>query len=220
MLEGKTAVVVGGLGLLGKVIVEKLHQCKANVWIIDVNSTNDSVDMCDEKTRVAWFWFSQLQGNIHIWVNAHYPRNWMEHLTSYMRCTELVAQHMEKRKIPGVVVNLSSIYALIGPDDRNYAGTDMTMPAEYAAVKGGIIAYSRCLAVRYAPYGIRINCVSPGGVMDRQPESFVQAYCSRTPAGRMATPEDVAGVVAFLASDDAKYIVGQNVIVDGGYTSI
>jgi len=124
---------------------------------------------------------------------------------------------MAKRK-GGVIVNLASIYALVGPCDSMYEDTDMTMPDQYAAVKGAIVAHSRCLAVRYAPK-VRINAVAAGGVQDKQSKSFIQRYCERTPMKRMATPEDIAKVVIFLVSDWASYITGQCITVDGGYTA-
>jgi NAD(P)-dependent dehydrogenase (short-subunit alcohol dehydrogenase family) len=92
----------------------------------------------------------------------------------------------------------------------------MDMPIEYSFVKGGIISMTRALATKYAP--VRVNCVSPGGVFDGQDEKFVKRYCEKTPLGRMATPEDVANAVVFLASDKAAYITGQNIVIDGGYT--
>ena len=78
---------------------------------------------------------------------------------------------------------------------------------------------TRALACKYGPQGVRVNCVSPGGVFDNQDPVFVERYNQRVPLGRMATPEDVADAVVFLASDKAKYITGQNLVVDGGLTA-
>jgi len=96
-----------------------------------------------------------------------------------------------------------------------YADLDMDMPVDYSFIKGGIISMTRTLATKYGP-GLRVNCVSPGGVFDNQDMRFVKKYCARVPLGRMATPEDIAGPVAFLASDAAKYITGVNLPVEGG----
>jgi NAD(P)-dependent dehydrogenase (short-subunit alcohol dehydrogenase family) len=94
----------------------------------------------------------------------------------------------------------------------------MTSPVEYAAIKGGVINLTRYLASYLAGDGVRANVVSPGGVFDGQPEQFVERYEARTPLGRMADPADVAGAVAYLASDAASYVTGQNLVVDGGWT--
>ncbi|UCG54270.1 MAG: SDR family oxidoreductase [Dehalococcoidia bacterium] len=135
-----------------------------------------------------------------------------------MDATEYFAYTMHKG---GSIVNIASIYGIVGSINALYKDVDFDMPPIYAAAKGGIIAHSRDIATKYAKYGVRVNCVSPGGVYDesRHPPQFEKAYSERTPMGRMATPEDIAWPVAFLASDAAQYITGQNIIVDGGWTA-
>lgn len=118
----------------------------------------------------------------------------------------------------GSVVMVSSIYGVVGPDNRVYDGTAMVCPAAYAASKGGLIQLTRWLSASLAP-GIRVNAVSPGGVERGQPESFQAAYRARTPMGRMGTEADMAGAAAFLLSDQAAYVTGQNIVVDGGWTA-
>ena len=96
----------------------------------------------------------------------------------------------------------------------------MTMPVEYAAIKGGIINLTKYLASYLGPHGIRVNAISPGGVFDNQPESFVKNYIKnvRLVPQRMAKQEDVVGVLLFLLSNASAYITGQNIVVDGGWT--
>jgi NAD(P)-dependent dehydrogenase (short-subunit alcohol dehydrogenase family) len=118
----------------------------------------------------------------------------------------------------GSIVNISSIYGLVGPDMGLYAGTDMQNPAFYAAAKGGIVQLTRYLATSLAPF-VRVNCLAPGGILRDQPESFLQRYLARTPLGRMATEEDLKGALAFLASDLSAYVTGQVLAVDGGWTA-
>lgn len=113
---------------------------------------------------------------------------------------------------------VGSTYGVAGPDMRLYEGTQMANPAGYAASKGGVIQLARYLATLLAP-AVRVNCVSPGGIFRQQPEAFVQRYIDRTPLKRMATEEDVIGAVAFLVSDAASYVTGQNLMVDGGWTA-
>ena len=74
------------------------------------------------------------------------------------------------------------------------------------------------LSAYYGPYNIRVNAVSPGGVFDNQPESFVQKYINKVPLRRMASPDDVIPVLCFLLADEAGYITGQNLMVDGGWS--
>lgn len=123
------------------------------------------------------------------------------------------------KQSPGAnIVNIASMYGMLGPDWRLYEDTNMSNPAAYAASKGGVIQLTRWLSTTLAP-AVRVNAISPGGVWRNQPQSFVQRYESRTPLGRMANEEDFAGALAFLASDQARYVTGQNLAVDGGWST-
>ncbi|WP_243063538.1 SDR family oxidoreductase [Humibacter sp. RRB41] len=118
----------------------------------------------------------------------------------------------------GSVVNVSSIYGLVGPNMRLYDGTSMGNPAAYGATKGGIAQLTRYLATVMAP-GVRVNAIAPGGIARGQDEQFVQRYEALTPLGRMATEDDMRGAVAWLASDAAGYVTGQVIAIDGGWTA-
>ena len=118
----------------------------------------------------------------------------------------------------GSVINIASIYGLIGPDMRLYEGTDMGNPAAYAASKGGLLQLTRWLATVLAP-DVRVNAITPGGVSSGQPEIFQEKYIERTPLKRMAAEEDFKGTGVYLASDLSAYVTGQNIIVDGGWTA-
>ena len=99
-----------------------------------------------------------------------------------------------------------------------YEGTDKTMPGVYAAIKSGIIGYSRYLACVYGKNGIRVNCISPGGIQDKSmSKAFIKNYVKNVPLGRMATAYDVAHACKFLS--EAKYITGINLMIDGGWTA-
>jgi NAD(P)-dependent dehydrogenase (short-subunit alcohol dehydrogenase family) len=122
-----------------------------------------------------------------------------------------------KEGVGASIVNIGSIYGMVGPDWGLYGDTKMSNPAAYGATKGGVIQLTRWLATTMAP-NIRVNAVSPGGIFRGQPNSFVKKYEARTPLGRMASENDFRGIVAFLASDLSKYVTGQNIAVDGGWT--
>lgn len=117
----------------------------------------------------------------------------------------------------GSVINVSSIYGMVGPDMRLYEGSDRGNPAAYAASKGGLLQMTRWLATVLAP-DIRVNAITPGGVWRSQPQEFLDGYNARTPMGRMATEEDLKGAAAYLASDLSAYVTGHNLVVDGGWT--
>ena len=122
-----------------------------------------------------------------------------------------------KQNHDGHILNIGSIYGELGPDLRLYDGTSMGNPAAYAASKGGLIQLTKWLATVLAP-DIRVNCVSPGGVFRGQPDTFVKAYEARTPLRRMAHEDDIVGAMMFLTLGQSRYITGQNLFIDGGYS--
>ena len=121
----------------------------------------------------------------------------------------------------GSLVNITSIYGVVGNDFTVYDNTGgMTSPAAYSAIKGGVINFTRYLASFYGKNNVRVNCVSPGGIFNNQNEVFVSNFNSKVPMRRMGNPDDISGPVAFMLADESKYITGQNILVDGGWTAI
>ena len=120
----------------------------------------------------------------------------------------------------GSIINISSIYGVIGNDPSLYLGTDMKQPATYTFVKAGMINFTRYLANYYGKQGIRANCISPGGYFNNQPQAFLDEYTKRVPVGRMLDNEDIKGAVVYLASDASEYVNGHNLLVDGGWTTV
>lgn len=140
------------------------------------------------------------------------------HLGGYYLISHEISKMMIKQK-SGVIVNIGSHYGFAAPRFEIYEGTKMTMPVEYSAIKGGIINLTRYLASYLGKYNVRVNTLSPGGVFDNQPKSFVKKYGQRVLLGkRMAETGDLAGVLVFLLSDASRYMTGQNIVVDGGWT--
>jgi len=208
-LKNKTVIVAGGSGLIGKAIVAGLKKQKAKVWNIDLKIGSDLNCLTSEDIK-------ELLPNV--FINTIFPKNPLTHLRLFQQFTERMAKIMALDK-GGSIINLASIYGIQGADYRIYEDTDMDCEIDYCAVKGGIISLSRALATKYAQHNVRVNCVSPGGVFDNQPESFVKAYCNRVPMGRMAEPNDIVGAVVFLASDESKYVTGQNIVICGGLSA-
>lgn len=186
-------------------------------------------------TRVAEL--EAAQGPADGWINAAFPRtedwgdgveevsaeSWRRNVDMQLNAVCLTSNEVASRMAErggGAIVNLGSIYGCGGPDFRIYEGTQMTSAPAYSAIKAGIANYSRYLASYWGRHGVRVNVICPGGVFDHQHPSFVKAYESRTPLGRMAAPPDVAGPVAFLTTDAAAYITGAVIPVDGGWTAI
>lgn len=118
----------------------------------------------------------------------------------------------------GSIINISSIYGIVAPNMGLYEGTPMGNPAAYGATKGGIVQLTRYLSTVLAPQ-IRANAFAPGGIARGQAGSFTERYEKLTPLARMATEDDFKGVLAWLASDAAKYVTGQTIAVDGGWSA-
>jgi NAD(P)-dependent dehydrogenase (short-subunit alcohol dehydrogenase family) len=175
---------------------------------------------------------------IDILVNTFYPRtndwklgiedinydSWAKnidmHLNSYCMITKYICDIMKLNNLQGSIINMSSIYGVLGPDFTIYEGTNITNPPAYSAIKGGIINFTKYVASYYGKYNIRVNTICPGGVFDNQDKKFVKNYNNKTPMKRMAKPEEIASVCLFLASDASSYITGQAIMVDGGWSII
>ena len=204
---------------------EELNNRKVFYFSLDITSES-SIDEFIKNTEEKF-------GKIDALVNNAYPRNKkygtkfekvdfesykenvISHMGGYFLISQKISKQMKKHK-SGVIINIASIYGVLGPNFSVYEGTEMTMPVEYSMIKGGIINFTRYLSTYLAPYNIRVNAISPGGIFNNQPESFVEKYNEKVPLGRMGNPSDIVGTVIFMVSDASEYITGQNIMVDGG----
>ena len=118
----------------------------------------------------------------------------------------------------GSLIHISSIQGISAPKFEHYEGTEMVSPIEYSAIKSGIIAITRWLAKYYANQNIRINCVSPGGIEDGQPQIFLNKYRSSCTNVGMLVPSHIASTIMFLISSDSYAINGQNIVIDDGWS--
>lgn len=137
-------------------------------------------------------------------------------LTAPFALSQACAPHLAGNA-NGAIINVSSIYGMLGPDHSLYEGTAMGNPAAYGASKGGLVQLTRYLATTLAP-SVRVNAICPGGIARGQSSVFVERYEKRTPLGRMAVEEDILGAVAYFASDLSRYVTGQTLMVDGGWS--
>lgn len=174
-------------------------------------------------------------GRIDAVVNNAYPRNknygrrleqveyadFCEnvnlHLGGYFLSTQQFAEHFREQG-GGAVVNVSSIYGMVAPRFEVYEGTPMTMPVEYAAIKAALQHLSVYFMRYYKGHPIRFNCLVPGGILDKQPEAFLNAYRQYSQTKGMLAPEDLCGALVFLLSDLSQYVNGQNLVVDDGWS--
>ena len=123
----------------------------------------------------------------------------------------------------GSIINIGSLYAAVSPDQRFYdhlTGNEpfLKSPA-YGASKAGVVNMTKYFSTLWGPRGVRVNTLSPGGVLGAQDDQFKSKYGSRVPLGRMATFEDLKGPLVFLASSASSYVTGHELRVDGGFTA-
>tara|TARA_B110000971_G_C19873850_1_gene437481 strand:- start:163 stop:900 length:738 start_codon:yes stop_codon:yes gene_type:complete len=243
-LKDKIIIVTGGSGLIGRELIADINSKGGRAINADVGvETNPQhgtlqMDITDDQSIQNGFELIVAKfGRIDGLVNNAYPRtndwgnkfedinpdSWRKNidmqLNSYFVCSQKALKIMVEQK-SGTIVNIASIYGVVGNDFSLYEEYGGTSPAAYSAIKGGIINFTRYLASYYGSKGIRVNCASPGGIFDQQHPSFVKRYEAKVPMGRLGNPKDIAPAVSFLLSDEAKYITGQNLIIDGGWTCI
>ena len=248
-IKDKSIIVTGGCGLIGREIVRELKEEGARVLNADITLETDpeagtfKLDLSDNASIDALVAFAvEHYGRIDALINSAYPhtKDWSDYffeeepyehfkrnvelqLDSVFYLDQQVAKVMMRQK-DGSIVNFGSIYGIVGNNFTIYEEYGGTSTGAYCAIKGGIINFTRYLASYLGKWNIRVNCVSPGGVFDRnspeQNEIFIRNYTRQCPMKRLAEPEDIAPVAIFLASDMARYVTGQNVAADGGWTCI
>ena len=262
-MTGKTAIITGAAGLLGKQFCLALAQAGANVVMADLekkpvlenevefremglNALAVEVDVSDpDSTKSMVERALTVFGSVDVLVNsaALDPKfdsagvsaqganafesfsldAWRQaldvNLTGMFLSSQAAVVPMLKQG-QGVIVNICSMYGLVGPDQRLYErpdGTRQFKPVYYSTTKAGVLGFTRYLATYYAGKNIRVNALTPGGVFNDHDEVFTTQYSARTVLGRMANLDEMNGAMLFLCSDASSYMTGSNLVVDGGW---
>ena len=194
------------------------------------------IDICELESILNLISCSnKIFGDIDAVVNVAYPRNnkygapvaevtygnFCENLNLHLGGYFLVLQQFCKlfqKQGYGSVINFSSIYGSMAPKFEIYDETNMTMPIEYAAIKAGVENISRYFAKLYKKDGVRVNTISPGGILADQPTKFKSAYEMHCGTQGLLASIDLFGTVEYLVSDSSKFMTGQNLIVDDGFS--
>lgn len=247
-MERKTAVITGGAGQLGSALCRRFDRLNYTTVMIDVDLNTckrriaelhlkhtipielditdlPSIESVFREVVETFHHLDVLVNNAGIAVFTPFEERTFDEFDKVMKvniygtffCSKSAMQYMEKQK-HGSIVNIGSIYGVVSPDPRIYGDSGRNSSEVYGASKAGVIQLTKYLAVHVKCKNIRVNCVSPGGIFNHQKEVFVKNYQNKTPLGRMAHEDEIANVVTFLCSDEASYITGQNIVVDGGFT--
>jgi NAD(P)-dependent dehydrogenase (short-subunit alcohol dehydrogenase family) len=190
---------------------------------------------CSESIERAISYLDKKYDKIDALVNNAYPRNkeygkhffdvdyqnFVENvgmnLGGYFITSQLYSKYFKEQGY-GNIINISSIYGEIAPKFEIYDNTKMTVPVEYAAIKSGLIHLTKYMAKYFKGMDIRVNSISPGGILDAQPKEFLSRYNQQCSSKGMLDKSDINGTLIYLLSDMSKYVNGQNIIVDDGFT--
>lgn len=241
LLKDMTVVITGGSGLIGGEFLKTCIENGANTVNADVKDSGtpnvfyvetdiNSADSVGSLIKSV----SEKYGRIDALVNCAYPRNrnYGRHffdveyadfcenvnlnLGGYFLASQKFAEYF-KNLGQGNIINIASIYGVTAPKFDIYGETNMTVPVEYAAVKSAIVHLTKYMAAYLKDTGIRVNCITPGGILDGQPEQFLKNYKNECLSKGMLDKGDLNGTLVYLLSGMSRYVNGQNIIVDDGF---
>ena len=233
----KSALLEGANVVLADISEDKLKSClstlspefldKVHSVTADVRITDGIKALIDQALSV----FGPITSAVHSasLTSSGWGTNFEELTSSYLNedlssqlggsilFSQQILSHFQSNG-GGDLVHISSIQGICAPKFKHYEGTSMTSPIEYAAIKAGIISITRWLAKYYSNQSIRVNCVSPGGIIDNQPEQFISRYRESCTNFGMLKSEQVSSAIIFLLSPEGEAINGQNLVIDDGWS--
>lgn len=213
---------------------ESCSACADDLRAVGLKAESDAMDMTNEDDlRRVRDRIMDEDGRLDVLVNNAVVRpmkgydddleHWRESIdvnsTGIFAPTRVFGDAMERQR-GGSIINISSIYGVVSPDLREYGRQGDDFPPDYMFHRSGVLNFTRAMAMRFARFDVRVNALSPGGLDEPTiPAKTREFYEARCPMGRFATEDDVKGALVFLASDASRYVTGQNLIVDGGWTA-
>ena len=234
----KAVVEQDGIAIIAD-INEKIGNQVKNALSEELNTTSIDFVKLDitskESLQRCVNYLDERYKRIDALVNNAYPRNknYARHffdveyddfvenlglnLGGYFTTSQQFAKYFQTQGY-GNIINISSIYGVIAPKFEVYENTPMTMPVEYAAIKSGLIHLTKYMAKYFKNMNIKVNTLSPGGIFDSQPEAFLQKYKEECLNKGMLDKSDLKGTLVYLLSDMSKYVNGQNLVVDDGFS--
>lgn len=234
----KAIVENNGIAIIAD-INEKIGQEAKEALSKELNSKNidfvklditskDSLDACIKYLHDRYKRIDALVNNAYP-RNKNYGRHFFDveysdfienlglNLGGYFAASQQFARYFKEQGY-GNIINICSIYGVVAPKFEIYNNTTMTMPVEYAAIKSGLIHLTKYMAKYFKGMNIKVNALSPGGIFDNQPEPFLEKYKDQCLNKGMLNNSDLKGTLVYLLSDMSRYVNGQNIVVDDGFS--
>jgi 3-oxoacyl-[acyl-carrier protein] reductase len=242
----KKICLIGGTGILGKFFVSQLSK-QNELHVADINLLNSKkskklftykLDLNNEK-NVEEFFFKTKKKPFDILINNSafttemaarqkldtnnfsteiFDKTIQTNLKGFfLSCKNFIKYH-HRKNIDQRVINVSTIYALNSPHHYIYKNEKFFSSISYSASKAGVVGMTKWLATKYAKENTNFNTISPGGVFNNQSKNFLKKYIKLIPKNKMASESQVYSVIKFLISKEADYVVGQDILVDGGFS--
>ena len=218
-INKKNIVLTGSSGFLGTHFSHILSSHGANVILIDVEKNkNKKLEL--ELTKKYNKTDRMRDASFEKYPFELWNKTISKNLNGVFLTSKEIGRIMIKQR-HGIILNISSIYGIQGPDQSIYGDSRLNSPAFYSVTKGGIVSLTRYLAALWSKKNIRVNTLTLGGVYNNKlhPKSFVKSYSRKTMIGRMAKINDYDGALLFLISNASSYMTGSNLIIDGGWSA-
>ena len=241
--KNQNILILGGSGRIGTQIVKSLTSNGYNVYVMDKKRNNfltkNKMIVCDiskiELFNRKFDLLAKKIKNIDVIINLSYlkNKNWGEkflklksnnikenlylQLGTVILTSQKIIEFYLKQKY-GNLILFSSIQGISAPKFSHYRNTNMNSPIEYSAAKAGIINITKYMAKFCKGKKIRVNCISPGGILDKQPKTFIKKYKDSCLSKGLLESKDLDGIVEFLISEKSNFINGQNFIIDDGWS--
>jgi len=215
MLTDKVIVVTGGAGRIGSAFIRAITSQNGVGVIAEIdtkraNLLKDEITSSQKDSRI-----EVLQIDISDANSINEAINFLH--SKYGNTSQNFIKYFLEQG-HGNIINISSIQGIGAPAFETYEGTNMHSPIEYTVVKHGLLGMTKYMAKMFKKDNIRVNAISPGGILDEQPEPFLSQYKKRCGMKGMLDANDICGTLIYLLSDVSKYVNGQNIVVDDGFS--
>jgi gluconate 5-dehydrogenase len=225
-------------GALVMVLSTELEKSKSLCTKLDLNlnqafevdiSDGKSIKTCFEQIFRQFHAIDVLVNNAYFGVNKRYDlyskEDWHKSFDGTVISMDMVVKEAVsymKKNTESSIINISSMYGMVSPNPDAYPKEEMINPLSYGVGKAGIIQYTKYIAMQLASYNIRVNTISYGpfpNINLINDEDFIERLAEKTFVKRVGKPSEVTSAVYFLALSESSFITGQNIVVDGGWTS-